>query len=38
VLADTSSTVPSPNIDMGARPIIPLTQNRAAPGVRNNAK
>ncbi len=38
VEAATSSTVPRPNIDIGARPIIPLTQKRAAPGVRSSAR
>src|SRR5580692_6476511 len=37
VPADMSSTVPSPNIDIGIRPMTPAAENRQAPGIRRTS-
>jgi hypothetical protein len=33
VMAEMSKTVPSPNIDIGIRPMTPATEKRQAPGI-----
>jgi hypothetical protein len=33
VTAEMSRTVPSPNIDIGIRPMTPATEKRQAPGI-----
>ncbi len=34
VAAEISRTVPSPNIDIGIRPMTPAAEKRQAPGIR----
>jgi hypothetical protein len=34
VAAEMSKTVPSPNIDIGIRPMTPAAEKRQAPGIR----
>ena len=38
VPAEISSTVPSPYMDMGIRPMIPATENRQARGMREDVR
>jgi len=33
VVAEMSNTVPSPNIDIGIRPMTPAAEKRHAPGI-----
>jgi len=38
VTAAMSSTVPSPNIDIGIRPTNPAAENPSAPGLRSRPR